>query len=180
MDSIPEILPEISEIEDDELRQKVLACWELAIVECPFDSLNDVPWAPHYADLAGEQDLVDHVRDVTKMSITMVDELSNIRDFEVNRDFVVAGALLHDVSKVFEYDYTSETKIRELLVHPHFSIYVLEKADIPVEIQHIAISHTSRSGVKPKTIESVIVSEADGIAAHSIFWEATGDIKPYN
>lgn len=175
--TIVELFPEIEEIEDVEIRQVVIAAWNIVREERDADALTDVIWAPHYSDEVGEQKLIRHVRDVTLLAIDMSDRLADLRDIEIDRDHVIAGALLHDISKPFEHRGNSHTELREYLEHPHFSVYVLEKADAPVHIQHIALSHTPRSGVTPKTIESVIVKQADELAMDGIFCESTGDIK---
>ena len=170
--------PEIGEIKDDDLREKVISSWEITLEEGGFDPLTNAPWAPHFADVAGDQSLVTHIREVTKISVSLIDCMNEIRQFSANRDHVIAGALLHDISKFFEYNEKGPTNIRELLVHPHFCVYILEKAKIPVSIQHIALSHTDRSAVKPQTIESRIVSKADWLAAEAIYWEATDEVHP--
>lgn len=175
--SIAELFPEIEEIEDDNIREVVVASWGIVREESGGEPLSDVHWAPHYSDEAGEQNLIRHIRDVVLLATDMSDRLSDLRDIEIDRDHVIGGALLHDISKPFEHEGNSHTELREFLEHPHFSVYVLEKAGAPVHIQHIALSHTPRSGVMPKTIESVIVKQADELAMDGIFCEATGDIK---
>jgi 23S rRNA maturation-related 3'-5' exoribonuclease YhaM len=178
MDSqIEEVFPELDEIEDDELRQQVVRSYEITIEEGEFDPLTDAPWGPHFEE-AGDQRLVTHVREVVAISIAVTDCMMGLRRIDVNRDYVVAGALVHDISKFFEYAGDTPTNIRNLLVHPHFCVYVLEKANIPVEVQHIAISHTGRSSIKPNTMEARIVSKSDWLAAESIYWETTGDVNP--
>ena len=174
---IEDIFPEIIEIADETIREIVVAGWELTADESGVDSVQDVQWAPHNVGDVGEHSLVTHVRDVTALSIALADCLVEIRHGTVNRDYVVAGALLHDVSKVFEYKGDEPTPIRYYLEHPHFSIYLLEKVGTPIPIQHIVLSHTPRSTVPPKTIEAMIVHFADELAVHGIYNEVTGNIK---
>ncbi|MFB6080030.1 MAG: HD domain-containing protein [Haloferacaceae archaeon] len=174
---IIEALPEIREIEDDDLRERVVDCFEIGLAEGPHESLSDVPWAPHYADEVGDQRLVPHVRDVVALSTALADRLAERRDVDVDRDAVLAGALVHDVSKLFEHDRDSFTDVRRYLEHPHFCVYVLETAGMSIPIQHIALAHTPNSNVEPQTVEAAIVHHADVVAMDGIFLEATGEIK---
>lgn len=175
---IVETFPEIDGIEDQDLRNRVIEAFEIGLAEGKHDSLNDVPWAPHHRSEVGEQNLVQHIRDVTTLADCLAKTMGEIRDIQINHDFVMAGALVHDISKLFEHADDSFTEVREFLEHPHFSVYILESAGIPILIQHIALAHTPNSGVEPKTIESAIVHYADILAMDAIYIESTGEIKP--
>lgn len=174
---IVEAFPEIRDIEDGDLRDRVVDCFEIGLAEGVHESLYDVPWAPHYADEVGDQRLVPHVRDVVALSTALADGLAERRDVDLDRDEVLAGALVHDVSKLFEHDRDSITDVRRYLEHPHFCLYILESAGMPISIQHIALAHTPNSSVEPQTIEAAIVHHADVVAMDGIFREATGEIK---
>lgn len=174
---IRETFPEIERIDDPTLRERVIECFEIGLAAGVHDSLDDVPWAPHHAERVGQQGLVEHVRDVTQLAELVADRLAARRDIDIRRDEVLAGALLHDVSKLVEHDEASFTDVRVYLEHPHFCVYLLEQADLPISIQHIALSHTPNSSVEPKTIEAAIVHHADVLAMDAIFCEATGEIE---
>ncbi|MCO8268423.1 HD domain-containing protein [Haloferax sp. AB510] len=170
------VLPEIEEIADNQLREKVQQSFRIGLEEGEFDTFTAVPWAPHHTETVGEQGFIKHTRDVTLMAIALADQLVDLRDIPLNRDHLIAGALVHDISKFFEYSGDSLSEYRTLLEHPHMCIYLLQKAEIPVHIQHIALSHTPQSSVAPQTIEAEIVQKADIIAMEGIFCEATGNI----
>jgi len=180
MDSVKKVtetFPELEEIESDELREGVIDVWATGLEESQFDALEDIPWAPHYEHVVGDESTIPHIRDVTRFSIELTDSLTERRDVDVDRDLVVAGALLHDASKLFEHTRTSHDTIRELLEHPHYGVHMVARAELPVELQHIVLAHTTNSAVEPKTMEAKIVQLADLLAAESIFYEATGDIR---
>jgi putative nucleotidyltransferase with HDIG domain len=173
---IVDIFPEIGAIESEEIRNVTEKSWEIVQTENPNESIAKILWAPHFADDVGEQNFVRHVRSVTRLAMDITETLTASRDCDVNVDHVIAGALLHDISKPFEHAAGSHTKLRELLGHPHFGIYVLETAGVPREIQHISLAHTPRSGVPPKTIEAVIVKYADEIDTFGIYAESQGQV----
>ena len=61
--------------------------------------------------------LVPHVRDVTVCAADIAETLAERRGADVSLDTVVAGALVHDVSKLHEFDGMDETAVGDLLGH---------------------------------------------------------------
>ncbi len=171
--------PELEAIEDDELRAGVIDAWTTAVAEHDIDDITAVPWFPPSQRELGLDDeyLVDHVRDVTACAITVTETLLERRPADVSLDTVIAGALVHDVSKLAEFDGMDETAISGLLGHPHYGVYSVAQADLPVELAHIVLSHTSRTTVEPATLEAEIVRHADEIAAAAIRSRATDDLR---
>jgi len=96
---------------------------------------------------------------------------------EVNLDLVLTGALLHDIGKIFEYEYersiayTTEGRLlghimmgaeflsREMALMPDFD------ADLRIRLLHVLTSHHGRyewqSPKRPKSMEAVIIHYAD-------------------
>jgi 23S rRNA maturation-related 3'-5' exoribonuclease YhaM len=81
---------------------------------------------------------------------------------------VIAGALVHDVSKLYEFDGMDQTDVGRLLGHPHYGVHIVSQAGLPVEVAHIVLSHTRRTTIDPATIEAEIVRRADETAASAI------------
>ena len=92
-----------------------------------------------------------------------------------NRDLVVAGALLHDIGKIFSYELVKghyEISTRgHLIGHIGIGIEILSKyltddnEDIIMLLQHIIASHHDKvewgALTRPQMIEAFIVSQAD-------------------
>lgn len=171
--------PEIKAIEDESLRSSVLDAWETAITEYDIDDLGAVPWLPPTQRELGLDDeyLVTHVRDVTACALGLAETLLERRTVDLSLDIVVAGALVHDVSKLAEFDGMDETAVYDLLGHPYYGVHIAAQADLPVEILHIILSHTDRTSVEPATMEAALVRRADEIAASAIRWSATDDLR---
>ena len=178
-EAIERVFPEIATIENSGLRTTVREAWATAIAENDIDDLETVPWFPPVQqdlDLPDER-LVPHIRDVTHGAITLAETLQERRSVDLSIDTVVAGALVHDVSKLYEFDGMESTKIGTLLGHPYYGVYVVAAAGLPVELAHIVLSHTHRTGVEPATLEATIIRQADNVAAAAIRARAVNDLR---
>jgi len=105
----------------------------------------------------------------------------------INRDLLICGALLHDFGKTEEltfdsvFDYSDKGK---LIGHIMISAIEIEKTaasipDFPMEIKnqliHIVLSHQGKlefaSPVEPKTLEAIVLYQADELSAKSNAYE---------
>jgi 3'-5' exoribonuclease len=119
----------------------------------------------HHAYVGG---LLEHTVDVA----TMCKRMSNVYDF-LDKDVLVAGAMLHDVGKVREYKITKKglevTTEGELKGHIALGLEILQQAASKVtiaktkllQLEHIVLSHHGEyefgSPVLPKTAEAYVV-----------------------
>ena len=178
-DQLADAFPSIERIEDDDLRAGVREAWATAMAENGIDSLESLPWYPpaqRKLDLPDET-FVEHVRDVVAGALAFGEMLIEHRDADLDLDRLLAGALVHDISKLYEFDGMESTRIEELLGHPHYGVHVTAAAGLPVEVTHMVLSHTSRTAVEPATLEAVVLRRADEAAAAAIRWEATDDLR---
>lgn len=171
--------PELEGIADDHLRQRVVDVWVRAIEENDVD-LESMPWWPPLeTDLEGDGvTTIEHVRAVTGLTIAIVDAIAEFVGTEVNRDVAIAGALLHDCSKLYELDGETTGELHEWLPHPHYGVHVLAAAGCSEHLQHIAVSHSPSSAVEPLTIEARAVQLADQLAVEALFWERNRALQP--
>lgn len=169
---VEEALPELDEISDEELREKVVEVWAKGLYESDYESIDQEAWGGGYDEISDETQLF-HVREVTQCAIALTDTLKETRDLDVDRDTVVAGALLHDISKFHETSPDAEewTELGQMLDHPHYAVHMLAEAGLSTHLQHIALVHTHRSKPQPKTMEAELVVLADLAAADAIFWD---------
>lgn len=126
----------------------------------------------HHAYLGG---LLQHSVDVTSLAVAMSEQIDN-----VDKDLVIAGALLHDIGKLREisqevgFPYTNEGR---LLGHISMSALMVQEvayklrmpANILEKLLHILLSHHGEnekgSPVACSTREAFIVHYADEINA---------------
>ncbi|WP_256295686.1 HD domain-containing protein [Haloarchaeobius salinus] len=177
--TVREAFPELDAIADDDLRTGVVDAWATAMTDNGVEDLAGVPWLPPVQrDLAlDDESLVDHVREVTACALALAETLLDHRQVDISLDTVLAGALVHDVSKLAEFDGMDATAVYDLLGHPYYGVHLVARAGLPVELAHVALSHTHRTTVEPATLEATIVAHADAVAAAAIRSRATDDLR---
>jgi putative nucleotidyltransferase with HDIG domain len=174
---VESVFPGVSTIADDSLRAGAGRAWEQAAADAGVSDLEAVPWFPPAQaerDLPDER-LVPHVRDVTALAAGMAETLEARGRGGPDRDLVVAGALVHDVSKLYEFDGDDRTAIGRLLGHPYYGVAVTAQAGLPPAVAHVVLSHTPRTNVEPASIEAEIVRGADEVAAGAIRRQVVDD-----
>lgn len=166
-EAVREAFPAVERIADDDLREGVIATWTLALSETGWE-LAELPWFPpvqHEIGLPDER-LVPHVRRVVTASEAMAEAFAA----PYAPDLLLAGALVHDVSKCYEFAPPdgAETRLHELLDHPHYGVVPAARAGLPPEVLHVVLAHSSRSAVEPATYEARVVTHADRVAVASV------------
>jgi hypothetical protein len=172
-EEIRETFRELEHINDDELRENVVRAWDKAMVESKFTSLDEIPRGSD-PESVGPQKLVPHIRDATACAMSIADILEEIHTHDLDRDVIVAGALLHDISKLYEQ---SDDEFKKQLPHPAYAIHVLADCDLSTHIQHIVYAHTPLSRVRPQTFEGRIVQVGDLVSMDSLWWSEGGPAK---
>ena len=170
--AIGRTFPELDGIGDVTLRDGVVGAWTTACEEngvADAGQLAAVPWFPPTQRELGipseAETLVEHVREVTAGALALADAVG--RD-DVDRDLLTAGALVHDVSKLAEFDGLARTEVGALLGHPYYGVHVLERAGLPTECAHVVLAHTDRTPVEPAFLEAELVRRADEAAAAAV------------
>jgi hypothetical protein len=183
-DTVLGVFPEAERIDDSEMREGVLEAWTLACeaagVETA-DELRGLPWLPpvqcELGIPADAERLVPHVRDVTAGAVSLAGALVSRRGVELDTDLLLAGALVHDVSKLAEFDGMETTPTYDLLGHPYWGVHVVASAGLPVELAHVVLSHTARTTVQPAFLEAELVRRADEAAANAIRLAYVDDLR---
>ena len=148
--------------------------------------MNPAGMRMHHAYIGG---LLQHSVDVAGIAIALAEQIGN-----VDKDLVVAGALLHDVGKLREissqigFPYTNEGR---LLGHIAMSVMMVQEAAAKLklpqarleQLQHILLSHhgdnEKGSPVVCATKEAFIVHYADEIDAIMNQFETYDDKSPW-
>lgn len=180
-DYIYEIMPEHLLIQDESLRQKCIEVWlealavggweQKGVLNCPV-VVNGLNKKAPYND-------IDHIRAVTKISIAICDSLEEVhtKAGTIDRDAVIAGALLHDVGNFLEMDIddngaTFFKPIADLVPHTCSGAFLAQKYDLPMSVVHIILAHStlfSPCGENAcKTREAMIVKYADCLSFYHL------------
>ncbi|MCW4039904.1 MAG: HD domain-containing protein [Candidatus Bathyarchaeota archaeon] len=153
--------PEIASIQDPTLRSQVTACWIDAWHQSQYATLEDAIFSPQIPGCR----LIDHVRAVTSIAMQIAKVVSQHHHIPVNHDYVLAGALLHDIDKLIIYEKTlhdyQQAKILKQFPHGYLGARIAHKHGIPDVIEHLILSHTRQQLIFPTTIEAIIVHYAD-------------------
>ena len=169
-------LPEIQEIENSELREKVVEAWAMSLAEEELSGISEIKGSGDpEKNILKEGTQVDHLRGVALLSMRMAEQLKELRPgFEYDRDVVIAGALIHDVGKAREFKAANQAKWKQApeiagcppARHSVHGYYICKSVGLPDEVAHIAIGHSREGVFVMKSLECTIVSHAD----HS-YWE---------
>jgi hypothetical protein len=180
IERIRELIPEIALIGDDSLREAVEEIWQQAWRESDWDDLADVPKNPSSPAApqrtADAWTLVTHTRAVAQLAVPAAETIKALHGIDFDRDALLALAILHDASKLLEYEGTREaiTKSRtgRLIQHGVYGAFLMWQHGLPVELVHGVISHTPSSTVLPQTHEALIVRYVDFLDTDSMLLDA--------
>ena len=172
-EKIRELLPEIEWIQEKELQEKVVSAYA--------DALQVGGWQPEDMDRIPFTLLIpdcpfsylDHVRGVTKVARAAMDEFNAVyppkdKRFTLDHDTLIAGALLHDVGKLAEYERTPDGKtvksrLGKDLRHPFSGTVFAMRHGCSSRIAHIIANHAGEGDGTLRSPEAVIVNKADFI-----------------
>ena len=162
-----ELIPEFNFIEDSILKEKVLRTWKEAIQlgNWEISDLLRFPFALSIKDCPVS--IIEHVRSVAQVCSESEKALRKFYQdkIKINRDYLLVGALLHDIGKLLEYKKKEgtfiKTQLGTLLNHPFSGVILCSKQGIPEEILHIIAFHSKEGEGQRKTVESKILYHAD-------------------
>jgi putative nucleotidyltransferase with HDIG domain len=171
--TVRQLLPEVEDIGDSALREAVVDIWAKAWASSEWQQLTDCPKG---TELPPSHTLVAHSRSVAQMSMSMCDVIRKQNRFEVNRDDVIAIALLHDVCKLHEFTKTPEgydkSELGKKYQHGFLAAFWMQEAGLRADLVHAVIAHTPLSAVIPQTQEAIIVHYADFADTDSLLHDA--------
>jgi putative nucleotidyltransferase with HDIG domain len=155
------LLPEVNEIASKELRQKVIEIWLDVWRSSDWERIEDVPKAL----AASPHKLYKHIQSVTRLALATSEIIERVHGVKFNRDLVVAGSLLHDVSKLRERRLQDgsvrNTELGSLIQHAVYAAHLAWEKGLTDELVHIIVSHTYLSGHLPVTPEAILVRYVD-------------------
>jgi len=156
------LFPDLAKIQDSELRKKVVEIWTEAWRDGNYDKLEDIGFWESWRHLYTWSNL-DHTNQVTACAIGIAKVAQEMMGMEINLDWLIAGAILHDVDKAVMCDGKTKelTSIGKLLPHTAYSVYLALKHGLPIQIVHMIGTHTAFSVKRQITAEALILHMAD-------------------
>jgi putative nucleotidyltransferase with HDIG domain len=176
-DKVAHLLPEIGWIDDETLKESVLASYEDALKTGGWEpeDMDKIPFTLLIPDCPASY--LTHVRGVTRMAKLSLDEFNALyaKDgkFLMNKDLLVAGALLHDVGKLVEYEKspdgeTVKSQMGKDLRHPFSGTVIALRNGCPSSVGHIIANHAHEGDGTLRSPEGVMVNKADFMNFESV------------
>lgn len=151
---------ELQLIKDKELRNKVINVWNKAAIRGNWNSIEDVPFTLAFEN-SGK--LTDHTKRITSLAKAVYEQRSE----DLNLDYLIAGALLHDVGKLLEYEIKDGKYVKseygKKFRHPISGASLAKELELPDEVVLIIHAHSYEGDKLKRSPEAVIVNHCDFI-----------------
>lgn len=166
-DAVLKMWPELDWIRDGELREKVIATWVKAFELSPLvpDDLARIPFTLLVPNCPVS--FMEHKRCVVHIARQAAESMHEFlgRALPIDRDTVIAGAILADVGKLLEYEKVDGTLRQsprgEALRHPFTGVAVAMMCGVPDDVCHIIAAHAGEGDLVKRSTEAYIVHHAD-------------------
>ena len=147
-------------IKDKDLKDKVIQIWLEAAKRGKWDNIEDAPFTLLIED-SGK--LTDHTKRITNLAKAVFDQ----RTENLNLDYLIAGALLHDVGKLLEYDKIDGKYVKgdygKKFRHPVSGALLAKEFGLNDVIILIIYGHSHEGDNLKRSPEGVIVNHCDFI-----------------
>lgn len=162
---VQKLFPEIAEFHDPALGETVADLWVYFWRQSRWENLESVPYLIETPEIS----LVTHIRFVAQGSLALGDLCKDLLNWPIDRDLLLAAALLHDASKPMEYQPTehgyAKTEIGQKLTHAVYATAICLQQKLPFDLVHLIHSHTPMAAVEPKRVEGWILRAVDNAMA---------------
>ena len=152
---------ELQWIKDEKLKNKVIDVWNEAANRGNWNSIEDAPFT---LLIENSGKLTDHTKRITNIAKAVYDQ----RQENLNLDYLIAGALLHDVGKLMEYELKDDgtvvkSEFGKNMRHPVSGSKLAEECGLPEEVVHIIYAHSKEGDAIERSPEAIIVHHCDFI-----------------
>lgn len=169
-EKVKKIWPEISWIENEDLREKVTDCWVEAIEKSVLEpeDLEVIPFSLLIQNC--NITFMNHKRTAVQLSVDIAKRMQENfgKEIVINMDYLIAGAILIDVGKLLEYEMVdgklSTSNFGKYVRHPFSGVGLAQKYDIPPEVLHMIGTHSKEGDVGKRSVESQIIHHADFVS----------------
>lgn len=164
------LFPLVEQIKDSSLKDKVIETWLRLWDESKWERIESVPFMAEME--LSKCSLVQHINFVTEGAQDIGHLVHDKFQLPVDFDVLLAGALLHDASKLVEFepkgDGAQKTDFRNKITHGAYGAHIALNVGLPMDVVHLIITHTPRTTLMPCLLEGVILSYVDYLAFDTI------------
>lgn len=163
-------IPLINEIQNEDLREQIIDAWALSLQINNYTKIEEMPGSgmPE-ADSVGDQSM--HINAVVYNALSIYDNLEKAYNMKLglDRDMLIASAVIHDVGKPYEYDkknrarwakntkFTGAPNVR----HPAYGVYIGITVGLAEELVHVIACHSPEGRLVKRSGYATIVHYAD-------------------
>ena len=156
---LEKIFPLMSEIKNENVREKVNKCITIAMERGGWDNLDDIPFTLLVSNVYS---YVKHVNNVTSMAF----KIGQVRS-DVDMDVLISGGLLHDVGKLLEYakegDKIVKSQLGKYLRHPVSGAALAMEIGLNQKIVNVIVAHSKEGEMVERCNEAIIIHHCDFI-----------------
>jgi len=155
------LFPELSQIRDVGLREAVVAIWQELWQRSAYQRIDDVPVSSSI-----DYPQVKHARGVLRAALAVAPIWEEVHGVHFDRDVLIAGALLMDVSKMVESGRDAggkpaKTEVGRLLPHATLAAHLAMQHGVPLPVVHVITCHSPNGGKAPATHEAELLDSLD-------------------
>jgi 7,8-dihydroneopterin 2',3'-cyclic phosphate phosphodiesterase len=172
LDLDPRLKKLVNKIQDRRLRKKVAQFVENPTIEIEGKEYEGVPLETSPAGLSHHHSYpggyIEHVVATSEIALALCDVVEKIYRGKANRDLVLAGVVLHDISKPLTYVEKENgtfgvSPLAERIDHLTLIVSEMVRRGFPLHLVHIVCAHHGhRYGpIGPRTIEALVCHLAD-------------------
>jgi hypothetical protein len=163
------MFPAVASIADEGLRRAVIAVWEELWSMSAWPRIEMVPTSTEIP-----YPTLPHNQCVLEMALAVADAFERHHGLKVNRDYLIAAAVLQDASKVVEFapgpdGAVTPTALGKQYPHAFWAAHIALRHAIPDEIVHVLLTHSPQAPKFPSTIEGKILYYVDQIDVIGIY-----------
>jgi len=163
------MFPPVADIEDETLRSAVIAIWEELWEMSAWEDVNEVPTSPEIP-----YPTIPHNQCVLAMALAVADCFEHYHNLHVDRDCLIAAAVLQDASKVVEYVRGDDgkmvhTEIGNNAPHAFWTAHLAAKHGLTGDLLNIILTHSPQAPKFPNSLEGKILYYVDQIDVLGIY-----------
>ncbi len=163
------MFPAVKQIADAKLRAAVDAVWQELWSMSAWKRMEEVP-----TSLEIPYPTLPHNRCVLDMALAVADAFERHHGVKVNRDHLIAAAILQDASKVIESAPGPDggavaTDIARQYPHAFWAAHLALRHGVPDPVVHVLLTHSPQAPAFPSTIEGKILYYVDQLDVIGIF-----------
>lgn len=162
-DEIARELPFLGQVGDAGLRGVVERVWLRLWLESGLAHLAEAPWfTVTREERRTPTTLVEHIRQVADAANGLA-AVARRQGSRPDEDLLLAGVALIDADKLVMTDHATgaPSEAARFSQHTVYGAHVALAEGAPWPLVHIILSHSKNTGVRPQTLEAVIVHYAD-------------------